>query len=141
MDENGSPALTAANANYAERMRECLWERNVPMTLTSGTLAVGADFSRFREQTGLNGMDARLTESVSASPFDYEWNCRLYFPRRMYRKPEDGIGYIGEIAEQITGWYGHHITHWRCSTPIRMSAVCAQVKHKIRVPAVHPGAE
>jgi ATP-dependent DNA helicase DinG len=129
MDENGSPALKAANADYAERMRECLWERNTPMTLTSGTLAVGADFSRFREQTGLNGMDARLTESVSASPFDYTRNCRLYFPRRMYRKPEDGIAYIGEIAEQITGLvratHGHTLALFNAYTV--MSAVCAQL--------------
>ena len=129
-DENGSPALKAANADYAERMRECLWERNTPMTLTSGTLAVGADFSRFREQTGLNGMDARLTESVSASPFDYTRNCRLYFPRRMYRKPEDGIGYIGEVAEQITGLiratHGHTLALFNAYTV--MSAVCAHVK-------------
>lgn len=49
----------------------------------------------------------------------------------MYRKPEDGIGYIGEIAEQITGLiratHGHTLALFNAYTV--MSAVCAQVKH------------
>jgi ATP-dependent DNA helicase DinG len=129
-DENGSPALKAANANYAERMRECLWTRNIPMVLTSGTLAVGKDFSRLKEQAGLNGMDARLSESVSPSPFDYYRNCRLYFPNRIYHKPEDGREYMGELAGHITGLiratHGHTLVLFNAYTV--MSAVCAQVK-------------
>jgi ATP-dependent DNA helicase DinG len=128
-DEGGSPALMAANAGYAERMRECLWDRNIPMTLTSGTLAVGDDFSRFGEQAGLNGV-SRVIGSVSPSPFDYKKNCRLYFPQRMYHKPEDGLGYIGELSDQIAGLiqatHGHTLVLFNAYT--MMSAVCAQVK-------------
>ncbi len=130
VDENGSPAMTAANANYVERMKETLWERKIPMTLTSGTLAVGSDFTRFKEQAGLKGMDTRLFESVSPSPFDYNKNCRLYFPRRMRHKPEDGAEYIGELADQIARLIratdGHTLALFNAYTV--MSAVCAQVK-------------
>jgi ATP-dependent DNA helicase DinG len=129
-NENGSPALKAANDNYPERVRECLWSRNIPMILTSGTLAVGSDFSRFKEQAGLKGVDTRLLESVSPSPFDYKQNCRLYFPQRIYHKPEDSIGYIAELAEHITGLiraaHGHALVLFNAYTV--MSAVCAQVK-------------
>ncbi|WP_258106892.1 ATP-dependent DNA helicase [Christensenella minuta] len=129
-DENGSPTLKAANANYAERMRECLWISNIPMILTSGTLAVRNDFTRFKEQAGLIGMGTHLTESVSPSPFDYKMNCRLYFPNRIYHKPEDGIGYIGELAGHITSLiratHGHTLVLFNAYTV--MSAVCAQVK-------------
>lgn len=131
MDENGSPALTAANANYAERMRECLWTLDIPMTLTSGTLAVGSDFSRFKEQAGLKDAP-RSAESVSPSPFDYKKNCRLYFPRRMYHKPEDGLGYIGELADQIAmlirATHGHTLILFNAYTV--MSAVCDEVKRR-----------
>jgi len=129
-DENGSPALTAANANYAERMKETLWERGVPMTLTSGTLAVGSDFTRFKELAGLMGVDARLSESVSPSPFDYKQNCRLYFPQRMHHRPQDGLGYIGELSEQIVrlirATHGHTLALFNAYTV--MSAVYEQVK-------------
>lgn len=51
-----------------------------PIILTSGTLAVGSDFHRFREEAGLLA-DSRVTESVSLSPFDYRENCLLYVPQ------------------------------------------------------------
>lgn len=130
-DENGSPALTAANSNYTERLRETLWDRNIPVILTSGTLAAGADFTRLKEQAGLSRV-TRLAESVTPSPFDYEKNCRLYFPRRMCHKPEDGMGYIGELADQIAGLiratHGHTLALFNAYTV--MSAVCAQVKQR-----------
>ena len=68
------------------------------MTLTSGTLAVGTDFQRFKEETGLLA-DGRVTESVSVSPLDYKANCLLYLPPR---PPEQmSCSYFDELAAEI----------------------------------------
>ena len=62
--------LCSTISNLTAQLRGTLWSQDRPMILTSGTLAVGTDFRRFKEETGLLA-DGRVTESVSASPFDY----------------------------------------------------------------------
>jgi ATP-dependent DNA helicase DinG len=79
-NRDGAAELTATVANLAEKMQPILWNQPLPMVLTSGTLAVGQDFSRFREEAGLERSGPRIVESVSLSPFDYRRNCLLYFP-------------------------------------------------------------
>ena len=69
-----------------------------PIILTSGTLAVGRDFHRFKEETGLMA-DGRVTESVSASPFDYKANCLLYLP--LHPPEQADSGYVDELAAEI----------------------------------------
>lgn len=78
-DENGGTKLCATIYDLAGPMKKIIWSKPQGMILTSGTLAVGEDFSRFREETGLvhNG---RVVESVSESPFDYQANTLLYLP-------------------------------------------------------------
>lgn len=102
-DEYGRPALCGAAGDTAEQMRKTLWEMETPMLLTSGTLAVGTDFSRFKEQAGLKDC-IRIRESVFHSPFDYEHNCLLYVP---YSAPviqnEDVGRCYRDLAEDIAG--------------------------------------
>jgi len=85
-DEYQRPMLCAAAADLATQMERCLWSMQLPILLTSGTLAVDADFSRFKEEAYLENT-ARLVETVSLSPFKYEANCLLYVP---YRAPYQG---------------------------------------------------
>lgn len=49
-DEFGRPALCAAAADLSEQMKKTLWSLPLPILLTSGTLAVGEDFTRFKEE-------------------------------------------------------------------------------------------
>ena len=62
------------------------------------TLAVGQDFQRFKEETGLL-TDSRVTESVAPSPFDYQQNCLLYLPKFPPRQKD--TGYYDELAKEI----------------------------------------
>ncbi|MCI8525307.1 MAG: ATP-dependent DNA helicase [Oscillospiraceae bacterium] len=90
--------LCATITDLTAQLRSTLWSQEQPMILTSGTLAVGNDFHRFRADTGLTA-DSRVSESVSLSPFDYRQNCLLYFPQRPPRRQEKG--YDDQLAAEI----------------------------------------
>ena len=97
-DKRGGTMLCAVAADMTAQLRATLWSQDHPVILTSGTLAVGADFRRFKEETGLLA-DGRVTESVSASPFDYKANCLLYLP---LHPPElTNSSYFDELAAEI----------------------------------------
>ena len=72
-DRRGGTILCAVAADMTAQLRATLWSHDRSVILTSGTLAVGTDFRRFKEESGLLA-DGRVTESVSASPFDYKAN-------------------------------------------------------------------
>lgn len=81
------------------------------MILTSGTLAVGNDFRRFRAEADLPA-DGRVTEPVPLSPFDYRRNCLLYLPSRPPQKREgETVAYYdalaAEIAALLSAAHGH----------------------------------
>ena len=92
-------------------MKKILWNKPQGMILTSGTLAVGTDFSRFREETGLRH-NGRVMESVSESPFDYWSNTLLYLPEYppvQFGNREDLYydALAGEIVQLIDAASGH----------------------------------
>ena len=71
--------------------------------LTSGTMAVGSDFRRFKTQAGLE-KGHRVMESVSPSPFDYRNNCLLYLPQIPPRqRVEDTDVYFNELTAELVG--------------------------------------
>lgn len=97
-DKRGGTMLCAVAADMTAQLRSTLWNRSSSVVLTSGTLAAGADFRHFKEETGLL-VDGRVVESVSPSPFDYKANCLLYLP---LHPPElTSSGYFDELAAEI----------------------------------------
>ena len=78
-DEYQHPLLCAAAGDMDSQMQNALWSMSQPILLTSGTLAVGDDFSRFKAEAHIRP-GPRLVESVSLSPFRYDKNCLLYVP-------------------------------------------------------------
>lgn len=97
-DKRGGTMLCATISNLTAQLRSTLWNQGQPTILTSGTLAVGTDFRRFKEETGLR-TDSRVIESVSSSPFNYQQNCLLYlpeFPPRQKRRE-----YYDVLAEEV----------------------------------------
>lgn len=101
-DEYGRPALCGAAGDTAEQIEKTLWSMNIPILLTSGTLAVGTDFSRFKEEVNLKG-NSHLREFVSRSPFDYAHNCLLYVPYSAPTIQENEMGvYYKDLAHDIS---------------------------------------
>ena len=97
-DDHGGAMLCGTVSELAAQLKATLWRQDQPIILTSGTLAVGKDFSRFRTATGLTG-ERPVTETVCPSPFDYQHNCLLYLPPDPI--PLDAADYYDRLAAQI----------------------------------------
>lgn len=97
-DDHGGSMLCGTVSELAAQLQATLWQQEQPIVLTSGTLAVGKDFSRFRTAAGLTG-ERPVTETVCPSPFDYQHNCLLYLPTDPI--PLDAADYYDRLAEQI----------------------------------------
>ena len=102
-DETGETVLWATSYHLDIELRKALWTQFKGIVLTSGTMAVGSDFTRFRESVGLwDG--GRVVESVSPSPFDYFHNCLLYLP-------EEPVEYREEDPERYYDWLSEEIAN------------------------------
>lgn len=97
-DNHGGTMLCATISDITAQLRQTLWRQERPAILTSATLAVGEDFRRFKEETGLL-TDSRVTESVAPSPFDYQQNCLLYLPQ--FPPRQRAAAYYDELAKEI----------------------------------------
>lgn len=97
-DERSGTMLCATVSDLTAQFRRTLWQWDKPAILASGTLAVGQDFRRFKEETGLL-TDGRVRESVTPSPFDYGGNCLLYLPQ--FPPHQDSKSYYDDLAEEV----------------------------------------
>ena len=85
-------ALNLTPLDVAEIFRRQLEGHPRAWIFTSATLAVGADFSHYCSELGLNAADT----ACWGSPFDYEQNALLYVPQDM---PEpNSPGYVEAVA-------------------------------------------
>ena len=100
-DEDGIPTLWATSCHLDTELRKALWTQFKGIVITSGTMAVGSDFTRFRESVGLwDG--GRVVETISPSPFDYYRNCLLYLPEEPAEfQEEDPELYYDWLSEEI----------------------------------------
>ena len=121
--------LCASISDLTSQLHATLWSQNQPILLTSGTLAIGKDFCRFKEEAGLTG-NPRVEESVSPSPFDYRKNCLLYFPAMPPRHHE--ADYFDKLTEEIRtlliAVHGHALVLF--TSYAAMSAVKDRLKHQ-----------
>ena len=62
-DETGGSMLCASATDLTAQLRQTLWQQDRPMILASGTLAVGSNFRRFKEETGLLA-EGRVREHI-----------------------------------------------------------------------------
>ena len=86
LEQTGATAckLCALPRQLDSILYEDLWSRERRCLLTSATLSVGGDFSRFMCQTGIDMLrQSRLMTVSKASPFDYRSHALLYLPMDM----------------------------------------------------------
>ncbi|OUQ77499.1 ATP-dependent DNA helicase [Flavonifractor sp. An100] len=128
-DDDGGTLLCASISDLTAQLQTTLWSQPQPILLTSGTLAIGNDFCRFKEEAGLAG-SSRVEESVSPSPFDYRKNCLLYFPAMPPRQHE--VDYFDKLAVEIRtlliAVHGHALVLF--TSYAAMSAVRDRLKHQ-----------
>lgn len=99
-DETGGSMLCASATDLTAQLRQTLWQQDRPMILASGTLAVGSNFRRFKEETGLLA-EGRVREHKV--PFQYK---KLLG----YRKGPDGKPEIDpQEAETVRRIYRRYL--------------------------------
>jgi Rad3-related DNA helicase len=95
---SGQLTLSAARLDVAEMLRQNLFAKT-PVIATSATLAVGGDFSFFRQRVGI----PRARERALPLAFDYESQALLYVPHHV---PEpayaaNSSGYLQAIGQEM----------------------------------------
>lgn len=136
-EESGGTMLCATPADLTAKLRQTLWRTECSFVLTSGTLAVGNDFQRYRTQVGLRE-ERRVQESVAHSPFDYHEHCLRYLPlfppkQRAGREEEYFDELTAEIMDLLKASYGHALVLF--TSYAAMSAVKDRLQKEIlRVP-------
>lgn len=136
--ENGSLAidLCAVPFDLPRCACEALWRNQKPVILTSGTLAVGEDFTHTKQQFGLDRGTALRTLRI-ASPFHYDENCLLYFPapyrkKAPYKQDVDRVAH--QIQELINTVNGHTLVLF--TSYDQMGRVYEKLKDKFPVPVL-----
>ncbi len=102
LPDGGKTSLSCVPKRLDELLCRDLWERSVPVILTSGTLSDGGDFIGFKKRTGLSliGPD-RLCEVSKPSPFDYRRNCLLYISENVPYPDGQSLQYLQSVSDEI----------------------------------------
>lgn len=83
-------------------LHEDLWNSGKPCLLTSATLSIGGDFSRYMHQTGIDLLNQKQILTVSkASPFDYWNHALLYLPEDMPFPDIKKAAYRKAVADRL----------------------------------------
>lgn len=126
--------LCAVPFDLPKCLSSALWDEQKPAILTSGTLAVGEDFSHTEKRLGLDRGTPLRTLKV-LSPFDYEKNCMLYFPESRWRKSEPEEECIArQIEELIYAANGHALVLF--TSYDQMGRVYEKLKGKLPLPVL-----
>lgn len=96
--------LYASPLDVSARLRERLFERKVPVILTSATLASQKGFDFVRRRLGIDAADSlgngtATREMILSTPFDYEKQALLYLPTHL-PTPSDR-NFTSAISEEI----------------------------------------
>ncbi|MCB1692775.1 MAG: ATP-dependent DNA helicase DinG [Pseudomonadales bacterium] len=91
--------LSASPVAVDETLAELLWSRCFGAIVTSATLAVGGDFSRYERRAGIPGGSHF---NALPSPFRFGEQATLKVPRMM-SDPRDADAHTAEVAELLPG--------------------------------------
>jgi ATP-dependent DNA helicase DinG len=79
-----------------------LWQKKVPIIITSGTLSAAGSFEHLKKKMGLNFVPGRrLRETAKPSPFDYKNNALLYLSENTPFPDNDDRAYISLMTNEI----------------------------------------
>ena len=136
--ENGDLAidLCAVPFDLPQCVYDALWREQKPAILTSGTLAVGENFTHTEQQFGLDRGTSLRTLRIP-SPFHYENNCLLYFPepykkKASHKQNTDRVAH--QIQELINTANGHTLVLF--TSYDQMGRVYEKLKDKFPVPVL-----
>lgn len=129
--EENEFVIKAISKNSHEMLSHDLFEKDVAVLLTSGTLSVGGDFSYTRGMLGIESVK-RVKEMYKISPFNYYQNTLLYQANDLPYPNQEDETYIKAIAQRILqliqASYGHALVLF--TSYEMMSQVYGLLKHE-----------
>lgn len=132
----GVPVFCTASRRTEELLCRDLWDRGFPAILTSGTLMSGNGFGRTKQVMGLENV-YRVAECAAPSPFCYEDNCLLYFPR-IKKRDMDGEAQMrwtaAKIRELVGSTFGHTLVLF--TSYAMMGSVYKELKDTLSFPVL-----
>lgn len=96
-EEDGELQFHASPISVSEALQELLWQRCFGVVVTSATLSMAGDFSRFQDRSGILPENQYLT---LRSPFNFQEQAVLRVPA-MTVDPSDPDAHTTEIAEML----------------------------------------
>ena len=81
-------------------LHSSLWNRKIPIILTSGTLSAGGDFTHIKRTLGIDAT-GRILETSKPSPFNYRENSLLYISEDVPFPDKTNPDYIMALADEI----------------------------------------
>jgi ATP-dependent DNA helicase DinG len=109
-------------------LREMIFDKNLPIILTSATLSANRSFQHFKDRVGAT----ETKESLVDSPFDYESNARLLVPHGFpdpSTKAEEYdrwvVEFCSRLIEHVPGGIFFLFTNWKT-----LKTVAAAIKSK-----------
>jgi len=102
LDEGQNTHFCAIPKDVNRQMYRDVWNRNVPMVLTSGTLSVDKDFTYIMNKLGLDLVSKwKMISSIKHSQFNYMKNCFIYINNKLPFPDARNPQYISAIADEI----------------------------------------
>jgi ATP-dependent DNA helicase DinG len=100
--DNGNVKLCGIPKRLNELLKTQLWNKGLPIVLTSGTLSANGDFTRTMQTLGLERLGGKLKTVRKPSPFNHKENSLLYISENVPFPLIDDEGlYISKLTDEI----------------------------------------
>ncbi|MFI3213266.1 MAG: ATP-dependent DNA helicase [Eubacteriales bacterium] len=111
VEKDSNITLAALPKHLGTLLSADIWEKDVPIILTSGTMSVDGDFSHLKRKVGLYVSGDKISETRKESPFDFNQSALLYLPPYMPYPDVKNEAYnqvlLKEIIKLIRLTHGH----------------------------------
>ena len=97
-------------SKYPGRLiKHVLYDKTLPVILTSGTLSIDGDFNYFKRELGLQSVSAFKVKTTSErSPYNLKEQCQIYISEATLPPEPDNPKYIQSIADEIIQLINHN---------------------------------
>jgi ATP-dependent DNA helicase DinG len=96
------PALCTLPVNINQLYKQHVWNKSLPIILTSGTLSIHDEFDYAKKTLGLESLPInKVTTTRQPSPFDYRNHCMLYISEKTVFPNKKNPLYIELLSKEI----------------------------------------
>ena len=95
-------AIHSVSKNPGRLIKHVLYDKTLPVILTSGTLSIDGNFNYFKRELGLQSVTAfKLKTTSERSPYNLKEQCQVYISEATLTPEPDNPEYIQSITSEI----------------------------------------